>query len=283
MSLVFAALLAAELPAADLPPPPPGGDVRATRAVFKYLHRFQFVGTYWPILMALLSIGMVVLVVTGLVHYLKLYRMRARAGRRQAFWKGGDWWRRLHRWTALAASALVIWVTLTGLALSVDSVGSIVHQALNGKRAPDALSGDRSSPITDGELAGMTRTTLAAFAKAEPDTGIKVLRLRYFAGYPQGAVVAADADTSQHIFNGRTGARMRMWEQGYPDLSFPTGWEYHQKLKQLHRGDLFGLTGRWLQLAGGVSLLYLAISGLYMYHQLWSRRRKAGRGAPVWA
>ncbi len=75
---------------------------------------------------------------------------------------------------------------------------------------------------------------------------------------------------------------MAMTEKGYPKVSFPSGWEWHQRLKQIHRGDIFGMPGRWLDTIGGLSLLYLIVSGMVMYFQLWSRRRRAGRGALAW-
>jgi len=163
-----------------------------------------------------------------------------------------------------------------------EVMGANIHQAISGPRKPGAFDGDQSSPMTDAELASMVGATLSSFHNAYPDTGIKVLRLRYFVGYPQGVVVAADKTSSQLVWNTRTGAIMTMWEPGYPDLSFPTGWELHQKLKQFHRGDLFGMPGRWLILLAGMSLVYLSLSGCVMWLQQYRRRRDSGRNGLFW-
>jgi uncharacterized iron-regulated membrane protein len=94
--------------------------------------------------------------------------------------------------------------------------------------------------------------------------------------------VAADPETTQLVFNAATGAQMSMTEKGYPKVPFPAGWEWHQRLKQIHRGDIAGMPGRWLDTLGALATLYLSISGVIMYYPLWIRRKRAGRGALTW-
>ncbi|WP_206240515.1 PepSY-associated TM helix domain-containing protein [Novosphingobium terrae] len=279
--MIFDLISGTRLPDSFLPPPQPGRGFASTRSNFKMLHRFLFL-PWGTAINGIAAIGLAIMIFTGLAHYLKLYRARARMGRRAPWWKGGDLWRQLHRWIAVTASLFVIWLTVSGLLLSLDNVGANIHTALNGARASSAFDGDQSSPLNDAQLAPMLATTLSAFHRQQPGTGIKVLRLRSFVGYPQGVVIAADAETTQHVYNANTGAAMKMWEPGYPDLSFPSGWELHQALKRFHRGDMFGLTGRWLVLLSGLSLLYLSVSGVVMYLQLWQRRRKNGRSELFW-
>lgn len=279
--LIFDLASGAPIDAKFLPPEQPGRGFKSTRSTFKSFHRFLFI-PWGTAINGLAAIGLTVLIVTGLIQYTRLYRQRASMKRKGLFWQGGDRWRKLHRWIALAASVPVIWLTVSGLMLSLDNVGANYHQMMTGPRAPGAFDGDQSSPITDAAIVPMARTTLAAFAREHPGVAAKVVRLRYFVGYPQGAVVAADANTSQNVFNAQTGKRMTMWEPGYPDLSFPTGWQLHQELKQFHRGDLFGMGGRWLALLGGLSLCYLSISGCVMYLQLYRRRRQSGRKRWIW-
>jgi uncharacterized iron-regulated membrane protein len=274
--------LATGAPMADklLPPARPGEAVYAPRTQMKNLHRFLFL-PWGPTINLVESLLLSGLIVTGLIQYRRLYQARARMKRDGLLWQGGDSWRKLHRWTALCSCVLVIWITLGGLALSLDQFGANIHQ-LGKPRSPTALNGDMSSPMSDAQLAPMANQTLAAYRAAAPDTAIKVLRLRTFANYPQGVVVGADADTTQWVFNGQTGKQMKMWEPGYPDLSFPTGWEIHQKLKQFHRGDLFGLPGRWLILLGGLAMFYLSISGSVMWLQQYRKRRASGRSGLFW-
>lgn len=275
------------LPSAELPPAPPGRNFPAPRASFKFFHRFNYLGPFGTALNLLAGAGLSVLLITGLVQYARLYKARFRMKQSSLFWRGGTAWRWLHRWISVAASILLTWIVITGLLLSLDNVGASIMRAQSGagsspNQGINPFDGDFSTPLQDSELAPMTQATLSAFRAQNPGTGIKVLRLRYFAGYSQGVVVAADADTRQLVFNTRTGARMSMSEKGYPPVGFPSGWEWHQKLKQMHRGDFLGMTGRWLDSLGALALLYMVISGAVMYAQLWARRARGGHREMVW-
>ena len=274
------------LPATDLPPPPPPREFKALRATFKFFHRFNYLGQAGPWLNGLAGIALLILIVTGLTQYFRLLGARTRTNQsRRFFWSGGSLWRDLHRWVSVAASILIIWVTVTGLLLSFDNVaGPIIHFLQPNAAGPPKGGNpfrDASTPLQDAELPAMTQATLASFRALQPNTPVKVLRLRYFSGYSQGVVVAADAHTTQLVFNTRTGARMSMTEKGYPFVGFPFGWELHQRMKQLHRGDYFGMPGRWLDSLAALALLYMLASGAVMYSQLWARRAKSGRKSPI--
>ncbi len=280
--LLFDLATGARLPVTDLPPPAPN-KVSSPRASFKYFHKFTFWGRWATGINALTGIALCTLIITGLIQYIRLYKARLKLDRPTPFWKAANWWRTLHRWTAVGAGIFVVWIALTGLALSIDNFGAFISIATSAKpTGPDPFTGDLSSPIKNAELPSMTQTTLTAFNHLKPGTGIKVIRLRYFVGYPQGVILAADKATTQLVFNTQTGARMSMHEAGYPNLNFPSGWEWHQRLKRLHRGDFFGMPGRWLDTIGALALVYLCLSGIVMYVQLWLARRCTGRSALIW-
>ncbi len=262
------------LPESFLPPPQPGSKDSAPRLTFKKLHKFDAFGRQGTVINGLAAMALALLIVTGLFHYARLYKARAKAGRRSPWWRAGGLLRTLHRCVAITAFLPVLWIAISGFLLSVDNVGAFVHTVTHGPRKPEDFEGEKSSPLADDQVEAMTRTTLAAFETAMPGVGIKVLRLRTFVGYPQGVIVAGDAETSQFVFNAQTGLPMRMWEKGYPDLTFPAGWELHQKLKRIHRGDIFGLPGRWLDLAGALSLVYLSLSGIVMSFRHWRKHKK---------
>jgi uncharacterized iron-regulated membrane protein len=50
----------------------------------------------------------------------------------------------------------------------------------------------------------------------------------------------------------------------------------------MHRGDIFGMPGRWLDSLGALALLYLLLSGAVMYTQLWMSRARSGRRELIW-
>ena len=272
------------LPDGALPLPPLPGPFTSPRQDFKALHRFNFLGRSATVPDIVAGLAFLVLLVTGAIHYLRVYRQRRHLGRHHMFWRGGGgWWRTLHRWASVISIIVLVSLSITGTLLAINSVGMAMHQWLHPRHgAPNALEGDFSSPLQDAELSAMTAATLAAFHQAHPGTGIKVLRLRYFSGFPQGIVVAADPDTTQLVYNTSTGAPMGLTEKGYPDPGMPFGWEWNQRLKRIHRGDVFGMGGRWLVTLSALAVAYLAISGIVLYYQAWVRRYRSGRPALLW-
>jgi hypothetical protein len=285
-SMIFDLASGRPLPASALPPPEPGRDTSAPRANFKFFHRFNYIGQLATGLDGLAGAALAALLITGLWHYARLLSARRRMGRDALLWKGGGTWRQLHRWIALVSALPVLWLATTGFILSIDNVTPGIAGIFRGPPGPQAgpnpFDGYLGAPLHDAQLDGMTRATLAAFHAGQGDPGIKVLQLRYFAGYAQGVVIAADPATTQHVYNTTTGAAMSMTEPGYPKVGFPLGWEWHQRMKQLHRGDWFGMTGRWLDFAGAFGALYLLVSGAVMYLDLRRRRAKNGRTDWVW-
>jgi hypothetical protein len=144
------------------------------------------------------------------------------------------------------------------------------------------MNADYSSPLRDAEIPGMVQTTLNGFKAARGTTPIKVIRVRYFSGMPQGAIVTGGEDTAQWIFNAASGRRVSMTEPNYPFTGFPFGWEEHELVKKIHRGDALGVPGRLMDVFAGCSLVFLSISGLIMYLDLWNRRRRIGRSGLFW-
>ena len=99
----------------------------------------------------------------------------------------------------------------------------------------------------------------------------------------QGVVIIGlGNDTQQVVFNAGTGRRVSLTEPGYPPTGFPFGWQAHQTAKQIHRGSYIGLSGRWMDLLGGLAIIYLSVSGVVMYVDMWNRRRRGGRPALLW-
>lgn len=317
--LIFDLTSGAPLPAIDLPPLNPTQLVPSARETFKSMHRFRFFSTLAVAVNPVAAVVFALMIVTGLVHYLRLLASRRKLGRGALLWRAGGWWRDLHRWLSVVAALFVIVLTVSGLGLAINCLGQELYirshlpvpgaiPAGNGQSSPPMDSGlaattqskftglynwvhrpspgvtpaDQSTPLRDTELAEMARTTLSAFHSVAPESAIKVLRLRYFAGYPQGIVVAASHDATQFVFNAVTGRAMSETEPGYPSTGFPFGWEGHQVLKAIHSGEMFGMPGRWFETLGGLAMVYLSVSGIVMYYQMWLRRRRSGRQALFW-
>jgi hypothetical protein len=259
-----------------------GGQEASGHLMAKRWHRLWLLTDWMVWLNALVGVGLGVLIVTGLVMYFRLWRARAAAGRAGVFWSAGGWLKSMHRGVALVASVFLMVVAVSGALLSFDSFVLQIYRATHNDRFPEGMNGDFSSPLRDSELQPMLKTTLAAYRRLESGRPIKVVRLRYFSGTPQGVIVSGGEETEQFVFNALSGAGMTTAEPGYPDMGFPFGWWEHEIMKKIHRGDIFGLPGRLMDLLAGLALIFLSASGIAMYLDLWKRRRGLGRKGAFW-
>jgi uncharacterized iron-regulated membrane protein len=252
------------------------------RNAAKSLHRMSIMGWWAYLLDLFVGVAILVMIVTGMTVYMRMVMGRAATGRKALFWSAGGWWRTLHRAVALVAALFITVVALSGVFLAVNALGINISKALKHGVRP-GLTVDASSPLSDGQLPSMLHTTLTAYRHAHPGAGLKVLRLRYFAGMPQGVVITDEPTSRQLVFNAQTGRAVSETEPGYPDTDMPFGWQIGQIAKQIHRGDILGLPGRWMDLLSGLSLVYLGASGVVIYVELWRKRRSRGRHGLFWA
>lgn len=256
---------------------------RTLRQKTKELHRYW--GIQWEsvwgrrdlpgVFVELVSgILLLTLIVTGLVMYFQLLKARQKMNKSQLFWVAGGWWRSLHRSISMVAAVLLVCVAFSGTWLGFESVFSAFNRGRGGPQAPVTLS--------DADALQMAGATLASFRALEPETPIKALRVRMFGTMKQGVVIAGGEDTRQVLINTANGKVASLTEPEYPKVNFPFGVQTHEDFKHFHSGDLFGLPARWLSLLTGLALIYLSISGIVMYFDLWSKRKKLGRKGFLW-
>jgi uncharacterized iron-regulated membrane protein len=268
----------------SVPHQPAGGTFGvSTRNTFKALHRMTAFSDWTLGVNVLVGVSLCVMLVTGFVMYFSLLAARRRTGRRNPFWSAGGSWRSLHRAVSLISAAFLLVVAVSGSWLAIESLGRAVMVAREPElRARGVALEDPGAPLRDSDLPPMLSTTMAAYRRAYGSQPVRVVRLRIYGGMPQGIVVTGELEAHQVVFNARSGKRASETEPGYPYQHFPFGWQAHQLAKRIHRGDIIGLTGRWMDLIAGLSLIYLSVSGAVMYVELWQRRRRSGRGAFLW-
>jgi uncharacterized iron-regulated membrane protein len=286
------------------------------RQTIKYFHRFWSHGTgdvpgvYFELLSGLIMWS---LLITGLSMYFKLLRTRSHQGRSQLFWTrgGGGSWRSLHRIVSVAASVFIMCIAFSGTWIGFESVVNALRrgsplaavlvqanaeqaatQTQGQKQAPGRAVGGRGPgrrnpldfiiPLRDQEVQDMTAMTLRSMQLLYSGTPIKVIRLRIYGQMKQGVVVAGGKRTTQLVFNADTGGPVTLSEGGYPESGFPFGTQVHENIKHFHSGDMFGLPSRLMNLCAGFSLMFLSVSGLAMYFDIWRKRRNAGRNGLFW-
>lgn len=253
------------------------------RNTLKSWHRMRIFGPWFVVLDAMCGLCLTLLFLCGIILYIRLFQNRLRVKGPAPFWAGGGLWRDLHRAIGLVASIFLLIISVTGTLLSISSVGVVIATARNHGSRP-AISMDLSRPMNDTEIPNMLDATLTAFHRDHNNMPIKLVRLRYFAGVAQGVVVAQDSrEAEQYVYNARTGAEMSLTEPNYPAPGQTFGWQADETLKEIHRGDYFGLPGRWMSLFSAFALLYLTISGMVMYRELYIRRHKSGRSELFWS
>lgn len=264
----------------------------SARNTVKRLHRMTSFGDWALWINVVVSIALTILIVTGVWMYFQLKSARARAKRSGWFWSAGGWWRSLHRWISVTSAVFLVVVALSGAWLAVESLGMGIYMANMRAARPAGSAGPPPGPrpilpggisaLNDADAPSMLSTTLSSYQSLMPDTPIRVVRLRVFGGMQQGVIVTGEDEADQVVFNAVTGARASMTEPGYPEVGFPFGWEAHQIAKKVHRGDYFGMSGRWADLFAGLALIYLSISGVVMYVDMWKKRKKIGRSGLLW-
>ena len=270
---------------AVLPNPPREAAAKSIHLTFKVLHVLRGTSNWITLLHIAVGSSLFVMTITGLVLYFQMLRARRRAKLKGFFWFSGGVWRSLHRCIAVLAAVFLLVISVTGTMLALDTLGLGIYRATHknaGKFAsfPAGAIGDFSSPLPDAKLPAMLQTTLEAGRGTSGASPVKAVRLRYFNGIPQGILIAGNGnDTQQLVFNAETGKPMNVTEPEYPKTQYRFGWQEHELMKKIHRGDAFGVSGRVMDLFAGLSLIYLSISGIVMYVDLWRRRRRGGRNA----
>jgi uncharacterized iron-regulated membrane protein len=288
-------------PVAAIPPAPIPQGARlppSLRQKLKTLHRFwnrgDTPGVYFEFLTGLI---LATLLITGLVMYFRLLSARARLGRRQLFWLTGGMWRGLHRAVSLVAAVFLLCMAFSGTWIGFESSVNALRRS-GGGEAPVIIAGqprrtaadgarrrnpiDYIIPLRDAEVLDMTATTLDAMQRLHPGTPIKAIRLRIFGQMKQGVVISGGDKTDQLAFNADTGQPASLSEPSYPQVGFPFGVQVHENIKHFHSGAMFGIPTRLMNLFAGFSLIFLAISGLVVYFDMWFRRRTGGRGSLFW-
>jgi uncharacterized iron-regulated membrane protein len=198
--------------------------------------------------------------------------------------------RRWHRWVSIVAALFLAYVAITGALLAIDELAvrysGLLPKSAGGE-APDVVAITHSLHAAD--LDRLLANTIRAARRLDPDGRITSVWLRVAGNITEGIVTEAldhvtpdIPKTRQLTFNADTGEQLLPDSPSLPRTGYWMRWDIHQIVKRLHRGDYFGLTGRWMSVATGMALLILASTGVLMYADMLRRRGRIGRRAWFW-
>ncbi|MEY4761835.1 MAG: PepSY-associated region [Pseudomonadota bacterium] len=247
------------------PPEPGPGTSGATRDALKTWHRGNVAGLAGQLIGIVVGLAVVVMALSGLWIYLGLYRARRRIGRSGLFWKAGPLLPRLHRSVAVVAAAFLLNMAVTGVVLGISEFQ--LHLFLDHHLgSPPYPRPGPMPPLSDDALRLPVAQALdRAFAESGNASlrGVELFRRN---GKDMARITRGGSEEESKLIDLVTGETVapdphRPGHQGHGYLA-----DWHQIVKRLHRGDVVGhFAGRYIDLAAGLSLLFLLVSGSLIY------------------
>ena len=258
-------------PFAHGPPPQPFRDW------LKSWHKGDIAGLAGQVVALCAALVLLVMVITGVGTYLRLWRMRP-AGRRAVFWNSRDsLWRRLHRWIAVVAAALLLNVAVTGTILESGEIllqlALRYHIGTPPYPMPTPLPPVSEAPLSGGLRQALQTSYLSGLAAARGEP-IAVVQLVRRDGVQKGLVTVGGARPRILAFD-MAGRPVADWATAGVQRGNGYFADWHQVLKRVHRGDIVGhFEGRYFAILVGFAFLYLVVSGYVLYVQLLRRRAR---------
>lgn len=162
--------------------------------------------------------------------------------------------RKYHRWLSVLFGIFILWIAVTGV---LSQIGSLVNNggferesAERGKR-PTAAIGEAVVPTARAQEPG------------EDEDETKPATLAAVSGARSPGAAPA-AFVCPPTMNCRPKQAPGAWNVGF--------------LHHLHSGEQFGPVGTIISLLSGLGLIFFAISGMWMYFQMFTARGR-NRGA----
>lgn len=187
--------------------------------------------------------------------------------------------RKYHRWFSSVGMILLAWLVITGTVLAFDEIIDL-------KEFETPVTPPQALPGADLErLASTTvRAALATrYGDAAPVHAVR-LQLHMVNGKPVGTVSFAGDGVSTVAFNADTGAvqALRTGGERREGARERGPLPLNAILQDLHSGAIVGPIGQWFIIATGLILTTLAVTGTWLYLQMWQARRKINRGNWFW-
>lgn len=208
--------------------------------------------------------------------------------------------RKFHRWISAAAMILLAWVAVTGVLLACLEITVRYLPPLNNtKTTAVTFEVDNSAPaLPTADVEALIATSVRAALSSAPNSPYTDLdlQLRMTGGAPSSTVILNGAVNQQVVIDATTGTTLtqpvlRTQNQVIAAATGLQEWQVsflkmrtklHVILEGLHRGNIIGISGQIMDILTGIAFIILSITGIVMYFEMLSRRRKLGRSGLFW-
>lgn len=174
--------------------------------------------------------------------------------------------RKWHRWTSTVLGIFLLVIATTGVFIQLIQ--------LVGKGGEDDHDAPRERASLVDPVAN-AKTVVEVISRAQPGKAISSITFSVREGKPS-AVVRMVEEGPPQIVDLATATISKPGEAEGDD----GGWE--EFMMHIHSGAVIGLPGQIIGLLAGFALLFLSVSGLWMWWTMLRQRVKAGRPAWFW-
>jgi uncharacterized iron-regulated membrane protein len=187
--------------------------------------------------------------------------------------------RRWHRWVSTVIGVFLLVMAATGALLQSQF---LVHgfppagASPGGEAVPESAAG----PPLD-HISAKVGMALAIAARRYPRAGIDALTLTR-RGTAAIAELRINGLAAPAAFDLATGRELPASAPAPPPAG-PLDQRIHQLAFDIHTGQLFHLPGEVMTLLCGLSLLFLAVSGLWLLARMYLQRSRSGRKGLFWS
>jgi uncharacterized iron-regulated membrane protein len=175
-------------------------------------------------------------------------------------------WRKWHRWLALPAALFLLWAASTGFLVAFTEFfgeAEALREATRDLVSPVTLSSLGKAwqePVSRAFATGLATVGAMPVDKITVQLKGDHPTVTIFTGKPGGG------EDKQLVFDARTGALLS--SASYADKPF---------LYRLHSGEAFGDGGLVGAMFWALALVFLVVSGLFIYVKLWRPGRTGWR------
>jgi uncharacterized iron-regulated membrane protein len=172
--------------------------------------------------------------------------------------------RQIHRWISIVAAVFLLIVATTGVILQV--------QRLTGEDKDRDRDAPKALAIAADAYAPMFARTLEVARARAPDQPVASIALQLAGDEPQGVVTFPGDPGRQITVDARDGKVLK--DEKY---------EAESLVLRIHSGEILGEPGVVLGVFWGSALVLLSLTGIWVYLELYRRRRKAsGKSRLFW-